>query len=77
MAHLLTRARAALRLSSQLNVTRTISSSVAARGETAKLILPDGTEASLPLMSGTTGADKFMDIGTLYKQVPSHISCRH
>lgn len=38
-------------------------------GETARLILPDGKEATLPLLNGTTGTDKFMDIQTLYKQV--------
>jgi len=37
-------------------------------GETARLILPDGKEATLPLLNGTTGTDKFMDIQTLYKQ---------
>jgi hypothetical protein len=65
--HLLSRARGALKLSSQLRnaTTRCGANKI---GE-AKLILPDGTEASLPLMSGTTGTDKFMDIQTLYKQV--------
>lgn len=37
-------------------------------GENAKLIMPDGSEALLPLHTGSTGDDKFMDIQTLYKQ---------
>lgn len=37
-------------------------------GEVARLIMPDGTEAQLPLHRGSTGTDHFVDIQTLYKQ---------
>mmetsp|Transcript_16370 Transcript_16370/g.22620 ORF Transcript_16370/g.22620 Transcript_16370/m.22620 type:complete len:464 (-) Transcript_16370:309-1700(-) len=36
--------------------------------EHAKLILPDGTEAKLPLLNPSFGTDKFLDIQTLNKQ---------
>mmetsp|Transcript_27646 Transcript_27646/g.46276 ORF Transcript_27646/g.46276 Transcript_27646/m.46276 type:complete len:477 (+) Transcript_27646:108-1538(+) len=35
----------------------------------AKLILPDGKEASLPILHPSTGTDKFVNISTLHKQV--------
>eukprot|EP00959_Pyramimonas_sp_CCMP1952_P175957 3676993-Pyramimonas_sp.AAC.1 len=37
-------------------------------GTSAKLILPDGKEAILPILHPTYGNDKFIDISTLNKQ---------
>jgi hypothetical protein len=41
-------------------------------GTFAKLILPDGKEASLPILHPSTGTDKFVNISTLHKQVRKH-----